>query len=446
MVRRAQRDHYRFDILRDGPVNQNLGSEQNTVIVRTTNKLVDTIRLDLNRAEVGNGDPAAGLVLPGQGSGLAVRVQAQDAGGAAFGPASRFDDEGITFRTQSRDVMLDIRDVGGGSIGLFDVAVLGTTTSDTFDFSRQYENYYVHGGVGNDIVVGGSGADYVIGGFGNDLVRGNGGNDVVVGGPGTDRLEGGAGNDTAVYRLGLDGDDSVDLGAGADTVSVLGAPGEVRLTLSTLQIGNGSVNDSGALPSEDGGLNVRFQAEDSAGNLTGAISRYDDEGISFIGAPGVTFEIRNLSDGAVRGTGYGIARFGSSGDDVYDDSAATVNVFQNGGMGNDRLTGGSGADHLVGLDGNDRLEGGGGNDLLVGLAGSDTFVFAGVPGNDTIMTYQAGVDRIDFSAYDITIDDVQATQTGPNTLIKVDSDGNGEFDFEIFVGGSAPPLPADYIF
>jgi Ca2+-binding RTX toxin-like protein len=446
MVRRASRDHYRFDILRDGPVNQNLGAGQDTVVVRTTDKTVDSIRLDLNRSEVGNGNPNAGLVLPGQGSGLAVRAQAQDAAGTAFGPVSRFDDEGITFRTQSKDVKLDIRDIGGSSIGLFDVAVLGTTGSDMFDFSRRYEDYYVHGGFGDDTVIGGNGADYVIGGFGNDLVRGNRGNDVVIGGPGNDRLEGGAGNDTAVYRVGLDGEDSVDLGAGSDTVSVLGAPGEVRLTLSTLQIGNGSVNDSGALPSEDGGLNIRFQAEDSAGNLTGAVSRYDDEGISFIGAPGVTFEIHNLSDGAIRGTGYGIARFGSSGDDVYDDSGATVNVFQNGGMGNDRLTGGSGADHLVGLDGNDRLEGGGGNDLLVGQAGTDTFVFSGAAGNDTILTYQAGIDRIDLSAYGITMDDVEATQAGPNTLVKVDSDGDGDFNFEIFVGGSIPPLSGDYIF
>ena len=201
-------------------------------------------------------------------------------------------------------------------------------------------------------------------------MRGGRGNDVVVGGPGIDRIEGGAGDDTAVYRYNLDGADAVDLGSGDDIVQVLGPPGQIRLTWSTLQTGNGNPNDSGALTNEDGGLNVRLQAEDSAGNLTGPVSRYDDEGISFVGAPGITFDLRNLPDGAVRGNGYAIARFGSSGDDVYDDSASTANVFHNGGAGNDRLTGGSGADHLVGLDGDDRINGGAGNDLLVGLAGS----------------------------------------------------------------------------
>jgi Ca2+-binding RTX toxin-like protein len=439
MARRASRDYYRFDILRDGPVNQNLGTGQNTVIVRTADKTIDNIRLNFTRSEVGNGDPNIG-------TSLAVRVQAQDAAGTAFGPISRFDDEGITFRTQFKEVKLDIRDVSENSIGLFDVAVLGTSGADNLDFSRQRDDYYVHGGFGDDVVVGGSGADYVIGGFGNDLVRGNGGNDVVVGGPGADQLEAGAGDDTAVYRIGFDGADLVDLGTGDDTVTVLAAPGEVRLTLSTLQIGNGNANDSGALANEDGGLNIRFQAEDGAGNLTGAVSRFDDEGISFIGAPGVTFDIRNLSDGVVRGTGYGIVRFGSSSDDVYDDSASNVNVFQNGGMGNDQLTGGSGADHLVGLDGNDRLEGGLGDDLLVGLAGVDTFVFSGAPGRDTILTYQVGTDRIDLSAFGISLANVQATQVGPNTTLSIDSDKDGSFDFEIFLGGSAPPAAGDYIF
>ena len=372
-------------------------------------------------------------------------MQAEDASGIAFGPVSRFDDEGMTFRTRSDHVKLDIRDVGAASIGLFDVAILGTNSADTFDLSDEDEDYYVQGGFGDDRIVGGSGNDFLVGGFGNDRIRGRRGDDTLVGGAGIDRIEGGAGNDTAIYRPGLDGADTVDLGTGDDVVRVF-LPGQVRLTLSTLQTGNGNPNDSGALTNEDGGLSIRFQSEDPAGNLVGPVSRYDDEGISFMGAPGVTFDIRNLPDGVERGSGYAIARFGSSGNDVYDDSASLADVFHNGGMGNDRLTGGSGADHLVGLDGNDRLEGGPGNDLVVGLAGADTFVFSGNPGRDTILTYQPGTDRIDLSAYGIDIGDVEATQTGPNTLVKVDSDRDGAFDFEIFFGGSAPPLPTDYIF
>lgn len=446
MARNA-RDRYRFDILRDGPANEDLGAGQDEVTVRTRDKVVDQVRLTFNRSEVGDGNPALTNGIPGQSPGLAVSMQAQDAAGTAFGPISRFDDEGTIFRTQG-DTKFDIRDLNATtSIGLFDVAALGSADADEYDFSREDEDHYVQAGMGDDRILGGRGNDYLIGGFGNDLIRGGRGDDVLVGGPGIDRIEGGAGNDTAIYRHNLDGADSVDLGSGDDVVQVLGPPAEIRLTWSTLQTGNGNPNDSGALNNEDGGLNIRLQAEDGMGNLTGPISRYDDEGISFIGAPGVTFDVRNLPDGVMRGSGYGIARFGSAGDDVYDDSAATVNVFVNSGQGNDTLIGGSGADHLVGLDGNDRINGGAGNDLLVGLAGVDTFVFSGAdPGRDTILTYQPGTDKIDLSAYGIGLANVQATTTGPNTLIKVDTDKDGDFDFEIFLGGSTAPLANDYIF
>lgn len=446
MPRNPMHNRYRFDLLRDGPVAKDLGAGDDQVVVRTPHDVVDQIRLSFVRGTVGNGNPNEGITLPGQDGGLAVRMQAEDAAGIGFGPISRFDDEGMTFRAHSHDVKFDVRDIGPVSIGLFDVVVLGTSGADNYDVSDEDEDHYIHGGFGDDQIIGGSGNDYLIGGFGNDLVRGGRGNDVLVGAPGDDRIEGGRGNDTAVYRYNFDGADAVDLGRGNDVVQILGPPGELRLTWSTLQTGNGNPNDSGLLPNEDGGLNVRLQAEDSAGNLTGPVSRYDDEGISFVGAPGITFDLRDLPSGTVRGNGYGIVRFGSSGDDVYDDSASTVNVFQNGGAGNDRLTGGSGTDHLVGLDGDDRIEGGPGDDLLVGLGGADTFVFSGTPGRDTILTYQPGTDRIDLSACHIGIGNVESTQTGPNTLIHVDSNMDGHFDFHIFLGGSAPPAQSDFLF
>lgn len=442
MPRNLHRDPYRFDLLRDSPVFENLEPGQYEVIVRTeADQSVDRILLSLTRGEVGNGNPldAAGL--------LAVRMQAVDAEGAGSGPVSRFSDESVIFRTQSPDVKFEVRDVVGPSSGLFDVVVLGAIAAEIHDFSLEFEDFYVNAGGGNDEVIGGRGNDYLIGAFGNDLIEGRDGDDFLVGGPGDDVIYGGSGNDTAIYRPVFDGADQVDLGDGQDVVQVLGAPREIRLTWSTLQTGDGDPNDSGLLPGEDGGLNVRLQSEDANGNLTGPVSRYDDEGISFVAiSPGITFDLRNLPDGAMRGSGYSIVRFGSSGDDVYDDSGAGVNVFHNGGMGNDTLIGGSGADHLVGLDGDDRIEGGAGNDLLVGLAGIDTFVFSGAPGADTILTYQPGVDRIDLSAYGIGIDDVVATVNGPNTLLAVDTNGDGNADFQIFLGGTAPPLAGDFLF
>ena len=441
MPRNLHRDRFHFDLLRDPAVSESLEPGHYEVIVRTeADQSVDRILLNLTRGEVGNGNP-----LDSAGN-LAVRMQAVGADGAAFGPVSRFSDEGIIFRTQSPDVKFDIRDVVGPSIGLFDVVVLGVAAAEIYDFGLEHEDFYVNAGGGDDAIIGGRGNDYLIGASGADMLEGRDGNDFLVGGPGNDIISGGSGNDTAVIRYTLDGSDTVDLGEGDDVVQVIFPAGQVRLTWSTLQTGNGDPNDSGTLPGEDGGLNIRLQGEDSAGNLTGPVSRYDDEGISFIGGNGVTFDLRNLSDGAQRGAGYGVARFGSSGDDVYNDSGRTVNVFHNGGLGNDTLIGGSGADHLVGLDGDDRIAGGAGNDLLVGLAGSDTFIFSGNPGADTILTYQRGVDRIDLTAYGIGLDDVVATAIGPNTSLGVDTNGDGLADFQIFLGGTAPPLVGDYLF
>lgn len=67
--------------------------------------------------------------------------------------------------------------------------------------------------------------------------------------------------------------------------------------------------------------------------------------------------------------------FGQGGDDTITVNESNgpmpaVHIF--GGDGNDRITGGSGADLLFGQAGNDTIKGGGGNDLLFGGAGNDT--------------------------------------------------------------------------
>ncbi len=53
----------------------------------------------------------------------------------------------------------------------------------------------LHGGQGNDTLIGGAGNDLLIGGDGNDTLIGGAGNDFLIGGKGADRLVGSAGND-----------------------------------------------------------------------------------------------------------------------------------------------------------------------------------------------------------------------------------------------------------
>ena len=438
-------DLFRFNILRDGPIIQNLGAGNDRVVIGS-GPSVSQIRLTLTRFEVGNGNPNDSNMMPNQDGGLAIRLQAENGAGALFGPVSRFDDEGITFRTVSETVKFDIRDVSGAESGnTFDVVTLGTSGADTYDYSGQSEFFYINTGLGDDRITGGRGDDHPVGGAGNDIIRGGGGDDLIVGAPGNDRISGGGGNDRAIYIAGADGADSVNLGAGNDTVILLGAPGQVRITFTSAEVGNGHARDGGSMTNQDAGLAVRMQAE-SAGALTGPVSRYDDEGISFLAAPGMTFDVRDLVSGAARGSRFEVVRLGTSGNDAIDDSASARPTYINAGMGDDELIGGTRSDFLVGGGGDDRLSGGRGSDSLLGGLGGDTFAFSGSPGTDRILDFASGADRIDLSAYGIDIGDVETSASGANTLIDVDRDSDGAFDFQILLVNAAAPVAADFIF
>jgi Ca2+-binding RTX toxin-like protein len=56
----------------------------------------------------------------------------------------------------------------------------------------------LHGGDGDDELIGGAGNDLIFGGAGNDKLTGAAGNDFLVGGAGADRIVGSAGHDVLV--------------------------------------------------------------------------------------------------------------------------------------------------------------------------------------------------------------------------------------------------------
>jgi len=86
--------------------------------------------------------------------------------------------------------------------------------------------------------------------------------------------------------------------------------------------------------------------------------------------------------------------FGGSGNDViYGNYGSDV---LRGEDGDDRLFGGQDQDTLFGGNGADILAGNRGDDILSGGAGFDTYRFgAAFQGNDTILDFEAGADRID---------------------------------------------------
>ncbi|MEM7668394.1 MAG: hypothetical protein AAF317_04485 [Pseudomonadota bacterium] len=206
----------------------------------------------------------------------------------------------------------------------------------------------------------------VVGSSGDDLILGN--NEFNI-------LDGGAGND-AIHSFG--GADIIIGGSGTDTALFTAGPG-IALDLD-----------------EDG------------------------NGVAAVNAPeGATldqvFGFENIN-------GSNNANSPNGGSDVLSGNSG-VNVL-NGQAGDDVLDGEGGDDVLNGGLGNDILIGGEGDDVLTGGAGEDVFAFRDGDGVDTIVDFEAGVDRIQFSDFGPDFDLGRAAeQDGADVVIAFGSDG-----------------------
>ena len=431
-------------------VAQDFGTGYDFVRFGNREGLFSQVRLTFTSAEAGNNAANDAGTLANQDGGLAVRVQGEDASGALTGDVGRFDDEGISFVSDGT-FTFDVRDLVSGTArgDAFDIVRLGTSGADYYAEGGTDANVYINGGQGDDDIKGGLGNDFLVGGAGNDRLNGGrGGNDSFIGGGGNDTITGGAGDDTAIFNISTDGMDMVDLGRGSDKVNVSAAAGttQIRLTFTSAEVGNGNANDAGTLTNQDGGLAVRMQVEDGSDALVGLVSRYDDEGVTFTAStPGLTFDVRDLVSGTARGDQFASVHLGTMASEIIDFGTAMTATYVNGGAGDDRVTGGDANDFLVGGAGNDRLIGGMGDDQLLGGAGSDTFVFRDTPGDDTIVDFVSGTDKIDLRAFDITADDVTAVTVGANTTLFVDISGDLTADFTITLTNAAAPATSDYI-
>jgi cysteinyl-tRNA synthetase len=99
----------------------------------------------------------------------------------------------------------------------------------------------------------------------------------------------------------------------------------------------------------------------------------------------------------------------------------------NGGLGSHRLFGHQGNEVLGGGKGADYLVGGAGRDRLVGGAGHDVFVFAKNAGQDRILDFEDGTDRVKLhhNLWDGTLNAAQVvsrfgTQNGDNFVLEFD--------------------------
>ena len=334
-----------------------------------------------------------------------------------------------------------------------------------------------------DVLIGNAGANSLDGGAGNDVLIGNGGGDTLNGGADTDTV------DYAGYAAGV----NINLLTGIGTL------GELLISIENINgscFGDVLTGDAGANAINGGAGNDFLVAGNGADNLNGGA---DLDTVSYATATGGVFVNLGTGVGANGGVLVNIENIlGSAfGDVLYGDAGSNT---INGGAGNDFLVAGNGADNLIGgadLDtvsyetatlgifanlqtgiganggvlsqienltgsafgdvlygdaGSNTIKGGAGNDYIVGGAGSDAlyggadadqfrFEAAGY-GNDVIVDYQDGLDRLsfatsiatNFSAFTISGNDtMNVTLTLAGQILTIQGTANIHIDASDFI-------------
>jgi Ca2+-binding RTX toxin-like protein len=218
----------------------------------------------------------------------------------------------------------------GGTVA---ITIFGEGGNDTITGTAQGDT--LNGGSGQDDIKAGGGNDNIDGGDGNDVIDAADGADFVVGGKGNDNINGGPGDDVVD---GGDNDDLVYGGAGNDLL--IGGNGNDRL------FGDGGVDLLiGDKVGKVGNFVISFA---NVANLNGALA----------GIPTVGVTVQSIAG----------PDDGSAGDDFLVGGGSGDMIF--GGDGDDFCYGGNfsskGTTSVIEEDGNDFIDGGRGNDLIFG--------------------------------------------------------------------------------
>lgn len=330
------------------------------------------------------GDPIAFTVFDGGG------VDLVDLGFSSF-------DDVVDLRdTQFSDVLGLIGNVGIARGTVIENLTLGSGNNRATGNDARNQ---INAGAGNDTVFGNDGTDILSGGAGADLIYGGDHYDTISGGDGNDTVYGGHGRDAAYLNRGNDvfhdntqggehGQDTIYAGYGNDTLQGGNGNdiyyGEWGSDLIFARLGNDVVYG--------GDQYDTIHAGDGRDSIWGGNGR----DLVFLNQGDDIYH--DNTQGGEHGQdtvygGYGNDTIqGGNGDDLFGGEWGDDLIYAR--LGDDRLNGGDGSDTLYGGDGDDTLTGGGGDDRLIGEAGADQFVFASGGGNDVIVDFARGTDRL----------------------------------------------------
>ena len=245
----------------------------------------------------------------------------------------------------------------------------------------------------------------------DNLTAGTGGS-VIDGGGEDDRLTAGSGSDTFKFASG-DGEDEVfGFTIADDKIDLSAFTGIASMEdLEIASVGQDMENTEIDLPG------------------SGEITLYDIEEAN-LSADNFIFYSKpvngNSGNNTLEGDHFNNAMDGQRGDD---------RMF--GEAGRDTLDGGPGDDEMYGGEDDDVLIGGEDNDLMDGGPGADTFVFEPGNGNDYIMDFTSGTDKIDLSAFTDADGNALITSAPPDSTM---GDDNHVIDLTEHGGGTITVL------
>lgn len=332
------------------------------------------------------GDGAADLVML-EGGAEGDRIDIASGGGSLMtvdGMAASIDAFGVE--------AIDTLTVTGGG---------GADTISAAAASAGQARLVLDGGDGDDLLLGSGGADTILGGDGLDVITANAGDDDVFGGRGDDVAVLGAGNDRFSWDpgegndliLGGDGTDTLDFdGAGIGEAIVISASGkngilerdiaDVRMDMQAVERidlrlfgGTDSVTVQDMTGTAMAEIVIDLSGPDGAADL-----------IAVDGTEGADEVVIDVQDDAIVVSGLaatiriigfedGLDQFvfnGLGGDDTINATAVSgLDLFVQGGDGEDVIVGSAFTDVLSGDDGDDVILGGAGDDVLFGNGGDD---------------------------------------------------------------------------
>jgi Ca2+-binding RTX toxin-like protein len=271
------------------------------------------------------------------------------------------------------------------------IVVNGQGGDDTIDGSNSAFALRLNGGLGVDVLIGGSKNDLVTGGDGNDVALLGAGDDTFVWNPGDDNdtVEGQAGIDTMLFN-GANISENIDISANGGRVRFTRDIAAVTMDLNDVEtVQFNALGGADNITIRDlSGTDVTKIAVNLAGTPGGTVGDGQADSIIIDATNGDDIiSIKNVN-GVVTITGLGqditITNFdandrvvinGLGGDDVIEASGLNgLALVANGGDGADVLIGGDGADILTGGAGDDVLIGGPGLDILDGGTGDNIII------------------------------------------------------------------------